>query len=42
MWFDKDISTTSIDFEIWDKVFEINLKTMAYLAKIIIPKMKKI
>ena len=41
LWFDKDISTTSIDFEIWDKVFEINLKTMAYLAKIIIPKMKK-
>ena len=41
LWFDKDISATSIDFEIWDKVFEINLKTMAYLAKIIIPKMKK-
>ena len=41
LWFDKDISSTKIDFKIWDKVFEINLKSMAYLSKIIIPKMKK-
>lgn len=41
LWFDKDISSTKIDFKIWDKVFEINLKSMTYLANIIIPKMKK-
>jgi len=41
LWFDKDISATKINFKIWDKVFEINLKSMAYLSKIIIPKMKK-
>ena len=41
LWFDKDISVTSIDFQTWDKVFEINLKSMAYLAKLITPKMKK-
>ena len=41
LWFDKDISATNINFNIWDKVFEINLKSMAYLAKLIIPKMKK-
>ncbi len=41
LWFDKDISATNINFNIWDKVFEINLKSMAYLAKLIIPTMKK-
>jgi len=41
LWFDKDISATKIDFYVWDRVFEINLKSMAYLAKLIIPKMKK-
>ena len=41
LWFDKDISSTKINFDVWDKVFEINLKSMAYLSKLIIPKMKK-
>ena len=41
LWFDKDISVTKIDFTTWDRVLEINLKSMAYLSKIIIPKMKK-
>ena len=39
--FGKDVSAVDIDFKVWDKVFDINLKTMASLAKIIIPKMKK-
>ena len=33
--------SVKIDFLIWDKVYEINLKTMVYLSKIIIPKMEK-
>jgi 3-oxoacyl-[acyl-carrier protein] reductase len=41
LWFDKDISATNINFDTWEKVFEINLKSMVYLAKLIIPKMKK-
>ena len=41
LWFDKDISVSNIDITIWDKVFDINLKTMVYLSKLIIPKMKK-
>ena len=41
LWFDQDISVTNINFDIWDKVFEINLKSMGYLTKLIIPKMKK-
>ena len=41
LWFDKDVSSTNIDSKIWDKVYEINLKSMVYLSKVIIPKMKK-
>jgi len=41
LWFDKDISVTHINFNTWEKVFDINLKSMGYLAKLIIPKMKK-
>jgi len=41
LWFDKDISVTNINFNTWEKVFDINLKSMGYLSKLIIPKMKK-
>ena len=41
LWFNKDISAVDINSNIWDKVFEINLKSIMYLSKIIIPKMKK-
>ncbi len=41
LWFNKDVSVTHIKSEIWDKVFEINLKSMMHLSKIIIPIMKK-
>ena len=41
LWFNKDVSATDIKPEIWDKVFEINLKSMMLLSKIILPLMKK-
>jgi NAD(P)-dependent dehydrogenase (short-subunit alcohol dehydrogenase family) len=41
LWFDKDVSAVDINPNIWDKVFEINLKSMMYLSKIILPLMKK-
>ena len=41
LWFDQDISVININFDTWEKVFKINLKSMGYLAKLIIPKMKK-
>ena len=41
LWFDKDVSAVDISSDIWDKVFEINLKSMMYLSKIVIPLMKK-
>ena len=41
LWFDKDVSAVDIQTVTWDKVFEINLKSMMYLSKIIVPLMKK-
>ena len=41
LWFGKDVSAVDLNLDIWDKVFDINLKTMVYLSKLIIPKMKK-
>ena len=41
LWFKNDVSAVDINSNIWDKVFEINLKSMVYLSKIIVPKMKK-
>ena len=41
LWFNKDVSAADIKPEVWDKVFNINLKSMMHLSKIIIPLMKK-
>ena len=41
LWFNKDISAVDINSDIWDQVFKINLKSMMYLSKIIVPLMKK-
>ena len=41
LWFNKDVSAVDINTNIWDKVFKINLKSMMYLSKIIVPLMKK-
>ena len=41
LWFGKDISAVDLDLEIWDRVLDINLKTMVLLSKLIIPVMKK-
>ena len=41
LWFNKDVSSTDINTKVWDKVYEINLKSIVYLSKIIIPIMKK-
>ena len=41
LWFNKDVSAVDIKTEVWDKVFDINLKSMMHLSKIIVPLMKK-
>ena len=41
LWFGKDVSAVDLDLRVWDQVFNINLKTMVLLSKLIIPIMKK-
>ena len=41
LWFNMDVSSVDIEPKIWDQVFAINLKSMMYLSKIVIPKMIK-
>ena len=41
LWFGRDISAVDLDLRVWDQVFNINLKTMVLLSKLIIPVMKK-
>ena len=41
LWFGRDISAVDLDLRVWDQVFNINLKTMVLLSKLIIPIMKK-
>ena len=41
LWFDKDVSAVNISDKVWDKVFQINLKSMVFLSKLIVPKMVK-
>ena len=41
LWFSKDVSAVDLDLRVWDQVFNINLKTMVLLSKLIIPVMKK-
>ncbi len=41
LWFSKDVSAVDLDLRVWDQVFNINLKTMVLISKLIIPVMKK-
>ncbi len=41
LWFDHDASLLDIDLEVWDRVFDINLKSMVYTARAAVPHMRK-
>ena len=41
LWFDRDVSLVDIDMDVWDRVLEINLKSVALTARHAIPFMKK-
>jgi 3-oxoacyl-[acyl-carrier protein] reductase len=41
LWFDRDTSLVDMDMEVWDRVFDINLKSHALTARHAIPEMKK-
>lgn len=40
LWFGKDVSAIDIDFDIWDKVMNINLKSMVMTLKCAVPMMQ--
>lgn len=41
LWFDRDRSVLDIDFAVWDQVFAINLKAIAYSIRHAVPLMRE-
>jgi len=41
LWFNRDASLLDMDLEVWDQVFDINLKSMVYTARAVVPHMRK-
>ena len=41
LWFDRDKSALDIDLNVWDQVFDINLKAIALTARAAVPYMKE-
>jgi NAD(P)-dependent dehydrogenase (short-subunit alcohol dehydrogenase family) len=41
LWFGRDASLLEMDLDIWDKVFQINLKSMVHTARAAVPHMRK-
>lgn len=41
LWFDRDKSVLEMDMDVWDQVFDINLKAMALTARAAVPFMRK-
>lgn len=41
LWFDRDASLLDMDMDVWDLVFDINLKSMVYTARACVPHMRK-
>lgn len=40
LWFDRDASLLDMDLEVWDQVFNINLKSMVHTARAVVPHMR--
>lgn len=41
LWFDRDASLLDMDLDVWDRVFDINLKSMVHMARATVPHMRK-
>lgn len=40
LWFDRDASALSMNLDVWDQVFDINLKSMLHTARAAVPHMR--
>lgn len=41
LWFDRDVSMVEIDLDVWDKVLQIDLKTMVHTTRHAVPLMQR-
>lgn len=41
LWFGRDVSMVDVDLEVWDKVLEIDLKTLVHTTRHAVPLMKR-
>jgi len=41
LWFERDVSAIDIDLDVWDRVFDINLKSMVHTSRHAVPLMKR-
>lgn len=41
LWFETDVSAVDIDLDVWDRVFNINLKSMVHTSRHAVPLMKR-
>ena len=41
LWFDRDVSLLDMNLDVWDRVFDINLKSMVHMARATVPHMRK-
>ena len=41
LWFDRDVSMVDIDLDVWDRVLEIDLKSMVHTTRHAVPLMKR-
>ena len=42
LWFDRDASLLELDMDVWDQVFDINLKSMVYTARACVAHMREV
>ncbi len=40
LWFGRDVSLLEIDLDLWDRIFDINLKSMVHTARAAVPHMR--
>ncbi|MEM7633741.1 MAG: SDR family oxidoreductase [Pseudomonadota bacterium] len=41
LWFERDASLLDMDMDVWDQVFDINLKSMVHTARAVVPHMRR-